>query len=159
MISTKADLRISDTNTQEVALLLNKLLADEHVLLIKTRNYHWNIEGSNFMEMHTFYETLYTELDAVIDEIAERVRKIGHYAEGRLKDFLKLTNLEEETYTSDQTQQLRHLLDDHQTMIHLLRNQIEPVGTTYKDAGTADFLTGLLKQHEGWAWMLRSYLK
>ncbi|MFC5412867.1 Dps family protein [Larkinella bovis] len=155
----KADIRISESNTQEVALILNKLLADEHILLIKTRNYHWNIEGSNFMEMHKFYETLYTELDAIIDEVAERVRMIGHYAEGRLKDFLKLTNLEEEEYTSDQQRQLRHLLDDHQTLIHLIRNQIEAVEETYKDAGTADFLTGLLKKHEQWAWMLRAYLK
>ncbi|HRE49856.1 MAG TPA: DNA starvation/stationary phase protection protein [Flavitalea sp.] len=155
----KTNIGISEKNTKEVAIILNQLLADEHVLYIKTRNYHWNIEGRNFMELHKFYETLYTELTELIDEIAERVRKIGHYAEGRLKDFIRLTALEEEDYTNDQSKQIKNLLDDHETIARAVRKNIDKVEEEYKDAGTADFLTGLLKQHEQWAWMLRVYLK
>ncbi|MBL7737101.1 MAG: DNA starvation/stationary phase protection protein [Chitinophagaceae bacterium] len=155
----KTNIGISEKNTKEVAVILNQLLADEHVLYIKTRNYHWNIEGRNFMELHKFYETLYTELTELIDEIAERVRKIGHYAEGRLKDFIKLASLEEEDYTNDQLVQIKNLLDDHETIARAVRKNINKVEEEYKDAGTADFLTGLLKQHEQWAWMLRVYLK
>jgi starvation-inducible DNA-binding protein len=154
----KASIHLSDPHTQAVALILNKLLADEHVLYLKTRNYHWNIEGKNFMELHRFYETQSAELSEAIDEVAERVRKVGHYAEGRMKDFLKLTSLEEEEYTNHQEGQLQNLLANHQTLIHLLRQHITTVGETCHDAGTADFLTGLLKAHEKWAWMIRAYL-
>lgn len=150
---------ITESNAQAAALKLNVLLADEFVLYVKTRNYHWNVEGPNFMELHKFYEGLYEELDDVIDEVAERVRSIDHYSEGRLKDFIKLSNLEEQEYTNNSKQQLQNLLDDHETIIRLLRNEISVFTNEYKDLGNADFITGLMEKHEKWAWFIRSYLK
>ena len=97
----KANIGISEQNTRAVAEILNKVLADEHLLYMKTRNYHWNIEGKSFLELHKFYEGQYKEIEEIIDLIAERIRYIGHYAEGRLKDFLKLTHIAEEEYTND----------------------------------------------------------
>jgi starvation-inducible DNA-binding protein len=155
----KANIGISEKNTQAVALILNQLLADEQVLFAKTRNYHWNIESPSFMELHKLYERLYTELAETIDGVAERVRKIGHYAEGRLADYLKLASLQEGEYTNDQTTQIKNLVDDHETIIRSVRASIEKVEDEYKDTGSADFLTGVLKEHEEWAWFLRSYLK
>ncbi|MGH2644997.1 MAG: Dps family protein, partial [Chitinophagaceae bacterium] len=150
---------IADEHAKAVALILNKLLANEFVVYTKTRNYHWNIECSSFMEMHKLYESQYNELEEIIDEVAERVRKIGHYAEGRLKDYLKLTDLDEEEYTDDQLKQINNLLEDHETIIRNIRGHITEVEDKYKDVGTSDFLTGLLKQHETIAWKLRAYLK
>ncbi len=155
----KADIGLLEKNSQTVAEKLNKLLADEFVLYTKTRNYHWNVEGSNFMEMHKFYETLYEQLDEVIDEVAERIRAIGHYSQGRLKDFIEETNLPEHDYTNDQRQQLSNLLDDHETIIRYLRRDINFFFDDLKDAGTADFVTSLMEKHEKWAWFIRSYLK
>jgi starvation-inducible DNA-binding protein len=155
----KANIGLTEKNSQAIAEKLNALLADEFLLALKTRNYHWNVEGSNFMEMHKFYEGLYNELDEVIDEVAERVRTLGHYSQGRMVDFLKLTNLQEEAYTNDQSKQLKNLLDDHETMIRQLRKDIDLMQEKYKDAGNADFLTGLMEKHEKWAWFIRSYLK
>lgn len=155
----KANIGISEKNSTAVALLLNKLLANEFVLYTKLRNYHWNIECASFMEMHKLYESQYSEVEEAIDEVAERVRKIGHYAEGRLKDFVELADLEEQEYTDDQMQQIKNLVDDHETLIRNIRGNINKVENTFKDAGTADFLTGLLQKHETMAWMLRSYLK
>jgi starvation-inducible DNA-binding protein len=155
----KANIGLTAAHTQQIALILNKILADEQVLYAKTRNYHWNYEGDNFMEMHKFFEGQYEELAGIGDEVAERVRKIGHYAEGRLKEYLGLTSLLEPTSTSKQSEQVKNLLDDHETIIRELRRQIEIVQDKYKDAGTTDFLTGIMKQHERMAWMLRSYLK
>ena len=63
----KANIGISDKNSKEVASVLNKILADEYLLYTKTRNYHWNIEGSNFMEMHLFFESQYNTIDEAID--------------------------------------------------------------------------------------------
>lgn len=155
----KANIGITDKNREAVATILNELLADEHVLYTKTRNYHWNYEGSNFMEIHKFFEGQYEELAEVIDEVAERIRKIGHYAEGRMKDFLRLTRLDETDYTTDQNEQIRNLLADHESIIINIRKVADKVDTTYKDAGSSDFLTGVMKTHEKMAWMLRSYLK
>jgi starvation-inducible DNA-binding protein len=154
----KADIGIPEESSRITAEKLNKLLADEFVLYTKTRNYHWNVEGSNFMEMHKFYESLYTELEEVIDIIAERIRAIGHYSQGRLKDFLQFTNLLEQDYTSDQKQQLQNLLEDHETIARYLRREIDEFDDEYKDIGNADMLTSLLKNHEKWAWFIRSYL-
>jgi len=153
----RANIGLTTKNTGTVATLLNTLLADEHILYTKTRNYHWNYEGDNFMEMHKFYEGQYEELAKMIDEIAERIRMIGHHAEGRLKDFLKLTNLEEENYTTNQNEQVKNLVDDHEDIIRILRKDIA-TAEKLKDAGTTDFFTKIIGQHEKMAWMLRSYL-
>ncbi len=155
----KANIGIPEKNKQAVASILNILLADEHILYTKTRNYHWNYEGDNFMEMHKLYEGQYDELATIIDEVAERIRMLGHYPEGRLKDFLQITRLQEQEYTTDQKKQLKNLLADHESIITGIRKVIGEINDNWKDAGTADFITGLMEQHEKTAWMIRSYLK
>lgn len=155
----KVNIGITEKNRQAVAAELNKLLADEHVLYNKTRNYHWSIEGPSFMEFHKLYEQQYTDLAEVIDEIAERIRTIGHFAEGRLKEILKLASLDEPDAPTNQAEQIANLESDHETLIVRLRKLIKDFDEKYKDVGSSDFVTGLLKQHEKMAWMLRSYLR
>jgi starvation-inducible DNA-binding protein len=155
----KVNIGISEKNRQAVAIALNQLLADEHILYNKTRNYHWSVEGPSFMEFHKLYEAQYTVLAESIDQIAERIRTIGHFAEGRLKEILKLTSLEEPEAPTDQAQQIEYLEADHETIITKLRKLITDFDEKYKDIGSSDFVTGLLKQHEKMAWMLRSYLR
>jgi starvation-inducible DNA-binding protein len=150
---------ISEKNRQAVALALNQLLADEHILYNKTRNYHWSIEGPSFMEFHKLYEAQYTVLAETIDQIAERIRTIGHFAEGRLKEIIKLATLDEPEAPTNQAKQIENLETDHETMIIKLRKLIKDFDEKYKDIGSSDFVTGLLKGHEKMAWMLRSYLR
>lgn len=154
----KPNLGIPEPLLQTVSIELNKLLADEFILQTKTRNYHWNIEGVNFHEMHRFYEQQINELDEVIDEIAERIRAIGFYAEARLEDYLKLTSLIEQPYTSSQNDQLKYLLGSHETIINNLRRLIPFFADKNKDLGSSDFVTQLLEKHEKMAWMLRAHL-
>jgi starvation-inducible DNA-binding protein len=155
----KVNIGITEKNRQAVAAELNKLLADEHILYNKTRNYHWSIEGPSFMEFHKLYEQQYTLLAEVIDEIAERIRTIGHFAEGRLKEIIKLASLDEPEAPTKQSEQIANLESDHETIIIRLRKLIKAFDEDYKDVGSADFITGLLKTHEKMAWMLRSYLR
>ena len=155
----KTNIGISDSNTQAVAFQLNKLLANEFVLYTKTRNYHWNIGGMNFFELHKLFEGQYEQLQVVMDDIAERIRAIGHYSEARLVDILKLTDLLEPEYTTDEKVQLKNLLDDHETIIRILRVLVTEFADTYKDLGSSDYVTGLLREHEKMAWMLRAFLK
>src|SRR5215212_1689245 len=149
----KVNIGISEKNRQAVANALNKLLADEHVLYNKTRNYHWSVEGPSFMEFHKLYEEQYDQLAEMIDEIAERIRTIGHFAEGRLKEIIKLADLDETAVPVDQSAQIKNLDGDHEIIINKLRKLITDFDEKYKDIGSSDFVTGLLKQHEKMAWM------
>jgi len=88
---------ITDSNRQSVANELTKILADEYVLYTKTRNAHWNVEGTDFYDKHKFFEVQFEQLDDFIDSVAERIRSLGHYAPATLKSFLSLTHLSEET--------------------------------------------------------------
>ena len=159
MDSIVANIGMTEDQKSASAQILQKMLANQYVLYTKTRNYHWNIEGPDFLQMHEFYERLYTELEEGFDEVAERIRQLGHYAEGRLKDFLNTTDLLEGDYPNHKPEQISNLLNDHETIIRLLRNEIDKLTDDIKDAGTADFVTGMMEKHEQWAWFLRSYLR
>ena len=155
----KSNIGIPEQDIEEIVTYLNTLLADEYALYTKTRNAHWNVNGLNFHELHKFFETQYEALDVIIDDIAERVRTLGHFALGSLEDFLRVTHMGEENHDfSNPTQIIQTLVNDHETIIRIIRSEITPVSDKYKDLGTADFVTGLMKQHEKMAWMLRSYL-
>lgn len=154
----KANIGIPENHLQPLATMLNTLLADEYVLYAKTRNYHWNVTSPSFMELHKLFEGQYEELATIVDDIAERSRALGHYAVGTLKQVLELTRLVEDEQPTTAKQMIQNLLNDHETLVRILRNDINVSADQYKDAGTADFFTGLLKHHEKTAWILRSYL-
>ena len=155
----KTEIGIKPANSTEIAQSLNGLLADEHVLYIKTRKAHWNVEGPDFLAIHRFFEEQYKQLEGIIDDIAERVRTIGHYAEATLSRFLEETHLSEETRNkNDSAGFIKTLCEDHETIIIHLRENIDEYNEKWRDAGTIDFLTGLLETHEKMAWMLRAHL-
>jgi starvation-inducible DNA-binding protein len=154
----KTDIGIADKDRKAVAGLLDALLADEYVLYTKTRNYHWNVTGMSFNDLHKFFEAQYEELDEIIDEVAERSRALGARALGSLRDFLKETRLGEDASVFPEAKaMLRGLLGDHEAVIRTLRKDLE-TAARHGDAGTSDFLTGLMERHEKMAWMLRSFL-
>ena len=100
----KVNIGLKEKDTAAVAELLNKLVADLNVLYTKVRNAHWNVEGADFHAQHLFFEGIYEGLAETIDEVAERVRAIGHYSVGSLKEFLDLTQLAEEKPTKNDSQ-------------------------------------------------------
>jgi starvation-inducible DNA-binding protein len=156
----KTSIGITDANRQAVANELAKVLADETVLYIKTKNAHWNVEGQDFFEKHKFFESQFGQLDEIIDSIAERVRSIGHYAPATLKAYLNLTRLTEaKSEKNDSLGFIKELLEDHETIIIVLREHIKSFTDDFHDSGTTDFITGLMETHEKMAWFLRSHLK
>jgi starvation-inducible DNA-binding protein len=129
------------------------------VLYIKTRKFHWNVFGESFMELHKLFEAQYSELEETIDLVAERISKLGGKTIGTMKEFSDLTRLKEMPNVYPvQKDMIKELLGDHETVIVQLRKDIEACAEKDKDAGTADFLTGLMEQHETTAWKLRRYL-
>ncbi len=155
-----ANIGITAENTQEVATILSKVLADEYVLYTKTRNAHWNVEGPDFYSKHIFFEKQFGELDEFIDNVAERIRSIGHYTPATLQSFLALTHLTEANRApNDSVGFIKELLADHESIIIYLRENINKIANDLGDVGTSDFLTGLLEDHEKMAWFLRGHLR
>ncbi len=151
---------ITDSNRQVVATELSKILADETILYIKTKNAHWNIEGQDFYDKHKFFEFQIGQLDEVIDNVAERIRSIGHYAPATLTSYLKLTHLTQQSREDNDSQGfISELLADHSSIIIILREHIKSFANNFHDVGTSDFITGLMEKHEKMAWFLRSHLK
>jgi starvation-inducible DNA-binding protein len=154
----KPNIGISDKNILAITDILTKVLSDGMVLYSKTRKFHWNVKGESFMELHKLFESQYTQLEEAIDEIAERINKLGAPVIGTLKEFLQHTSLKEAAGKyPNKNEMLKELLIDHETVIKALRKNIDDCTDKYKDAGTADFLTGLMETHETIAWTLRRY--
>lgn len=139
--------------------MLSNVLADAMTLYIKTRKFHWNVAGESFMEYHKLFENHYTQLEKAIDEIAERINKLGSPTIGTMKEFTELTSIKESpgNYPSSK-EMVKELLSDHESVIIQLRKNIDDCAEKYDDAGTADFLTNLMEDHETIAWTLRRYL-
>ncbi|MGA9295061.1 MAG: DNA starvation/stationary phase protection protein [Ignavibacteriaceae bacterium] len=156
----EARIGIKPEHLHETALLLSKVLADEFILYTKTLNAHWNLEGDNFYPMHKFFEEQYEQSAAIIDGVAERIRTLGHYAPATLKLFLELTHFTEEINGKNNANGfIEGLLADHEVIIIHLRENIIQIDNEFHDAGTSDFITGLLKTHEKMAWMLRAHFQ
>jgi starvation-inducible DNA-binding protein len=155
----KPDIGISEKIMKNSAALLSTLLADEMTLYIKTRKFHWNVAGESFMELHKLFENQYKQLEESIDEIAERIGKLGEKTIGTMSEYSKHTSIKESPgkYGSS-TDDIKELLKDHETVIVQLRKNIDDCADKNKDSGTADFFTGLMEQHETIAWVLRRYL-
>lgn len=156
----KLNIGIKEEARQQVATILSHLVADEFVLFTKTRNAHYNVEGIDFHAMHVYFEEQYGTLEENVDAIAERIRQLGHYAPSSLKDYLKLTHLTEERDNAgnDSKSWIKDLLKDHEAIIIYIRENIEQI-EELNDNGTADFLIGLMTEHEKLAWMLRAHIK
>ena len=151
---------LSSKNLKAITGVLSYILSDAVVLYTKTRKFHWNVSGNSFMELHKLFEKQYKILEEAIDEIAERINKLGTKTPGTMQEFLEMTSLKESPgrYPS-QKEMLRELLKDHEAVIVQLRRYIDDCDEKYGDIGTSDFLTDLLKQHETIAWTLRRYLQ
>jgi len=156
----KPTIGLSDEQREGVVHILNMLLADEYVLYTKTRNYHWNVRGPQFNDLHKFFEAQYTELNDIVDEVAERARSLGGWAIGTLAEFVQQTRLKEHPGRYPEARDmLANLLADHEAIIRTLRVDLEACMEKYHDMGTNDFLTGLMERHEKMAWMLRAFLE
>ncbi|MGC4038478.1 MAG: DNA starvation/stationary phase protection protein [Chitinophagaceae bacterium] len=150
---------ISPSNREGVVQQLTHLLADEFVLYTKTLNAHWNVEGRDFYNKHLFFEGQYQQLALINDDVAERIRSMGHYAPATLKSFLSLTHLSETNASGNSsTAFMQNLLEDHTAIIEFIRGLVKEFADHFKDAGSSDFITGIAEKHEKMAWMLRAHL-
>ncbi len=151
------DIGISAADREAIAQSLSRLLADSYTLYLKTHNYHWNVKGPLFNTLHLMFEQQYTELATAVDEIAERIRALGHAAPGSYRAFGELTSIEEETGVPSAEEMIRQLVIGQETVVRTAR-EIFPHAERAADEPTADLLTQRMQIHEKNAWMLRSML-
>jgi starvation-inducible DNA-binding protein len=154
------EIGLPEKDCAATAAILNRLLADEYVLYTKTRNYHWNVVGPQFNDLHKFFETQYAQLNRIVDEVAERARALGGRAIATLAEFARAARLKEHPGEyPDARRMLSNLLADHEALVRTLRSDADTVMEQHGDAGTNDFLVGLMEEHEKVAWMLRAFLE
>jgi starvation-inducible DNA-binding protein len=148
---------LSEVDRKNVASELSRLLADSYVLYLKSHNYHWNVTGPQFQTLHLMFEQHYNELALAVDEIAERIRALGHFAPATLGDFGSLSSISEDDFPPPALEMVRNLVTGHETVIATARETLlaaEEAG----DAATEDLATRRIDVHEKTAWMLRSLL-
>lgn len=151
---------LTDQQRAGVITLLNQDLSDLYLVLVKTKKYHWDVIGPQFRTLHQLWEEQYETLTLTIDACAERVRMLGGYPVGTMEGFLNLASIKEHSGDIPKaTEMVSRLVKDHEIIIRNLREHVTQCSETFKDDGTADFLTGLMEQHEGMAWMLRSFVE
>ena len=155
----KPNIGIPEKKLHAVADLLSEVLSNQVALYTKTRKFHWNVSGESFMELHKLFEHQYKQLEEAIDEVAERIGKLGFKTMGTMDEFGKLATIKEHPGKyPDSKGMIGELLSDHETLIVQQRKFIAHCAEKYNDAGTADLLTGLMEGHETVAWTLRRYL-
>lgn len=152
------NLGIHHEYTKEIANGISHVLADTYVLYLKTQNYHWNVTGARFHQLHGMFEEQYKDLAVAIDDIAERIRALGHKAPGTFKEFLHLTSMKENLSNINSTEMIEELVDGHEMISRKLKEIITMSGQ-YNDDVSSDLLTSRMQYHEKTAWMLRSSLE
>jgi starvation-inducible DNA-binding protein len=152
------DIGINEGDRRAIADGLARLLADSYTLYLKTHNYHWNVTGPMFNTLHLMFETQYTELAQAVDQIAERIRALGHPVPGSYKAFSRLSTIKEEESVPAAEEMIRQLVIGQEAVVRTAR-EVFPTVEKANDQPTADLLTQRMQIHEKNAWMLRSLLE
>lgn len=137
---------------------LKILLASTQSYAIKSQNFHWNIEGSDFPQYHEFYDNLYNDVNGTIDRIAEYIRILGHYTPGSLQRYAELTIIQDQTKIPRAELMFMETLQDTEKMIEMVVAMFDEA-TNEKQQGIANFLAELQDLYGKKAWFIRSILK
>jgi starvation-inducible DNA-binding protein len=152
------NLGISEENRKKIVEHLSKFLADTYVLYLKTQNFHWNVEGAMFVQLHSIFEEQYKALAEAADVIAERIRALGFYAPASFSQYANLASLQEVTRVPTDKEMITQLLEDQELLARSIRASLSFIESA-QDQATVDMLIQRMTAHEKNAWMLRSLLK
>jgi starvation-inducible DNA-binding protein len=139
-------------------LALKTAFASEYAFAIKAQNFHWNVEGPLFVQLHELFERIYTEVYGSIDTFAEQLRALQVYAPASLQKFSMLSKVEDENAVPDWSSMLQELLADSDKMVNMFKI-VFAMSEEAGDHGLSDFLAGRQDAHKKHSWMLRSSLK
>ncbi|MGM1055672.1 MAG: Dps family protein [Bacteroidota bacterium] len=149
-------LGLDEKKTSNTVKELNTLLADYHLYYQKLRNFHWNVIGKNFFDLHEKFEELYDDAKLKVDDIAERILTLRFQPVSNLSDYLKTSNIKESKSDISDSKMIETLLEDHGTLLKQMRKVIE-VAEKGGDEGTIDLIGAYIRELEKTSWMLDAW--
>ncbi|HZH70448.1 MAG TPA: DNA starvation/stationary phase protection protein [Flavobacteriaceae bacterium] len=149
-------LSLDKEKTFKTVTQLNTLLADYHLYYQKLRNFHWNITGNNFFNLHEKFEEMYNDAKINIDEIAERILTLRYQPISNFSEYLKLSSIKEASSSLTDKQMIDALLADHGNLLKQMRTVVE-AATNAEDEGTIDLIGGYIRDLEKTSWMLDAW--
>ncbi|WP_026756003.1 Dps family protein [Sediminibacter sp. Hel_I_10] len=151
-------LNMSEEKLIPVVVELNTLLADYNVYYQKMRNFHWNVLGENFFDLHIKFEELYTDARTKIDEIAERILTLRYHPMSKMSDYLEASAVKEVSPLKTDKAMVKEILNDHKIILAQMSKVIEKAGSA-KDEGTIDLIGAYIRELEKSSWMLNAWSK
>ncbi|KAA0873965.1 Dps family protein [Nitrincola tapanii] len=151
---SKMDIGISKSDREKIAEGLKHLLADTYTLYLQTHNFHWNVTGPQFRELHLMFEEHYNELALAVDDIAERIRTLDVAAPGTYKEFARLSKIEEVEGVPSAKEMVDLLTHGHETVVKTCRDVMK-IAQGADDESTTALVSDRMRVHEKTAWMLR----
>ena len=155
---TDIDIGISENNRIKIAEGLKRLLADSYTLYLQTHNFHWNVTGPQFRELHLMFEEHYTELAIAVDDIAERIRTLDVIAPGTYKEFARLSSINEVEGVPSSEDMVDLLTKGHEQVVRTSREVLK-LAQEADDESTTALVSDRMRIHEKTSWMLRAIRK
>ncbi|GAA0760014.1 Dps family protein [Psychroflexus lacisalsi] len=150
-------LNLDKSKTKDTVKQLNILLADYHLYYQKLRNFHWNVSGHNFFDLHEQFEDMYNDAKVKVDEIAERILTLRFQPESNFTQYLDISNLSEVSSDIEDFEMVAALLRDHSKIISQMRITID-VADKNEDEGTIDLVGAYIRELEKTSWMLDAWI-
>lgn len=150
-------LNLDEKKVETTVKELDILLADYHLYYQKLRNFHWNIIGKSFFDLHEKFEELYEDAKLKVDEIAERILTLRHQPLSNYSDYLKNSNLKESKSDIQDVEMVKILLKDHGTLLNQMRKVVK-VADDCGDEGTIDLIGAYIRELEKVSWMLDTWV-
>jgi len=151
-------LNIDNQKVLPVVSELNVLLADYHVYYQKLRNFHWNILGKNFFDLHNKFEEMYNDTKVKIDEIAERIITLKYHPISKLSDYIDVSKIKESSPLLSDEEMVKEIIEDHKTILEQLGKVVDRADKA-KDEGTLDLMGAYIRELEKSTWMLNAWSK
>lgn len=149
-------LNLDSAKTEKTVEQLNTLLADYHLYYQKLRNFHWNVVGRNFFDLHEQFELMYEDAKVKVDEIAERILTLRYQPTSNYSDYLKMSNLEESKSEFKDVEMVTIILEDHGKLLKQMRVVVETADKA-GDEGTIDLVGAYIRELEKTSWMLDAW--
>lgn len=149
------DIGIKEADRMTIAEGLKKVLADSYTLYLQTHNFHWNVTGPQFRELHLMFEEHYTELAVAVDDIAERIRTLDVPAPGTYKALAELSSIKEVEGVPEASEMVALLTQGHEQVVKTCREALKSAQEA-DDESSAALISDRMRVHEKTAWMLRA---
>ena len=149
---------ISRTQMNELTISLRIAMSNTFLMYFKAHSHHWNVEGIEFAQLHSFFQTLYEDTFDASDLLAEELRALGEYAPKTLSELYQHKTVNEGVVASTPREMLEDLLITNDQVIESLNKAIE-LATKENKQGLLNSLPERVDVHNKHGWMIRSHLK